>query len=119
VRASAGAIEELERQHKERLHDHRLALERAEFEADRARLQFDACEPEHRLVARTLEHRLEQALTDVERECRQLAALEQTRPAPLTAEERRALAAWRATCPASGTQRRPPTATARSCCARS
>jgi excisionase family DNA binding protein len=91
VRASAGAIEELERHHEERLRGQRLALERAEFEAERARRQFDACEPEHRLVARTLEHRLEQALADLERERRRLAALEQTRPAPLTAEERRAL----------------------------
>jgi excisionase family DNA binding protein len=92
VRASAGAIEELERQHAERLAGQRLALERAEFEAERAGRQFDACEPEHRLVARTLEQRLEQALTEVERERRQLAALEQARPAPLTADERRALA---------------------------
>jgi excisionase family DNA binding protein len=91
VRASAGAIEELERQHVERLRGQRLAVERAEFEAERVRRQFDACEPEHRLVARTLEQRLEQALADVERERRQLAALEQARPAPLTAEERRAL----------------------------
>jgi hypothetical protein len=91
VRASAGAIEELERQHGERLAGQRLALERAEFEAERARRQFDACEPEHRLVARTLERRLEQALAEVQRERRRLAALEQARPAPLTADERRAL----------------------------
>jgi hypothetical protein len=92
VRASAGAIEELERQHQERLAGQRLALERAEFEAGRARRQFDACEPEHRLVARTLEQRLERALAEVERERRQLVALEQARPAPLTAQERRAFA---------------------------
>jgi excisionase family DNA binding protein len=91
VRASAGAIEELERQHAERLAGQRLALERAEFDSERARRQFDACEPEHRLVARTLEQRLEQALAEVERLRRQLAALEQARPAPLSAEERRAL----------------------------
>ena len=46
----------------QRLAGQRLALERAEFEADRARRQFDACEPEHRLVARTLERALEDAL---------------------------------------------------------
>jgi hypothetical protein len=92
ARASAGAIGELERQHAERLAGQRLALERAEFEAERARRQFDAYEPEHRLVARTLERRLERALTEVERERRQLAALERARPAPLSAEERRALA---------------------------
>jgi excisionase family DNA binding protein len=67
-------------------------VERAEFEAGRARRQFDACEPEHRLVARSLEGRLEQALSGLERERRKLAAFEQHRPEPLTAEERRALA---------------------------
>jgi DNA invertase Pin-like site-specific DNA recombinase len=92
VRASAGAIGELERQHDERLRGQRLALERAEFEAERARRQFDACEPEHRLVARTLEARLEQALADLEQQRRKLAELEQRRPRPLTADERRALA---------------------------
>jgi excisionase family DNA binding protein len=92
VRASAGAIAELEAQHEERLEGQRLALERAEFEADRARRQFDACEPEHRLVARTLERALEQALAAVERERHRLAALEQARPAPLSARERQALA---------------------------
>jgi excisionase family DNA binding protein len=92
VRASAGAIAELEAQHEERLEGQRLALERAEFEADRARRQFDACEPEHRLVARTLERALERALAAVERERHKLAALEQARPAPLSAQERQALA---------------------------
>ena len=92
VAASASAITELEAQHEERLAGQRLALERAEFDADRARRQFDACEAENRLVARTLEHRLEQALAVVERERKQLATLEHSRPEPLTAEERRALA---------------------------
>jgi len=93
VAATAGAIRELEDQHEQRLAGQRLALERAEFEADRARRQFDACEPEHRLVARTLERALEEALTAVERELSKLAALEQARPAPLSDDERQALAA--------------------------
>jgi excisionase family DNA binding protein len=92
ARASAEAIGELERQHEQRLGGQRLAVERAEFEAGRARRQFDACEPEHRLVARSLEARLEQALSGLERERRRLAELEQHRPEPLTANERRALA---------------------------
>jgi excisionase family DNA binding protein len=92
LRASAEAIGELERRHDERLHGQRLAVERAEFEAERARRQFDACEPEHRLVARTLEARLELALSALERERRELAELERRRPEPLTAEERQALA---------------------------
>ena len=65
VAASAGAIAELTEQHDARLAGQRLALERAEFEAERARRQFDACEPEHRLVARTLERKLEEALAGV------------------------------------------------------
>jgi predicted DNA-binding transcriptional regulator AlpA len=92
IRAAAEAIGELERQHEERLRAQRLAVERAEFEAGRARRQFDACEPEHRLVGRTLEARLEEALGALERERRKLAELEQRRPEPLSAEEREALA---------------------------
>jgi DNA invertase Pin-like site-specific DNA recombinase len=91
VAATTGAIAELTEQHDARLAGQRLALERAQFEADRARRQFDACEPEHRLVARSLERKLEQALAGVEREQRALAALEHARPAPLTDQERRAL----------------------------
>jgi DNA invertase Pin-like site-specific DNA recombinase len=92
VAATAGAVRELHDQHDERLAGQRLAVERAEFEADRARRQFDACEPEHRLVARTLERSLEDALAAVEREHGKLDALEQARPAPLTDDERAALA---------------------------
>jgi excisionase family DNA binding protein len=92
VAATAGAIRELEDQHEQLVSGQRLALERAEYEAERAERQFDACEPENRLVARTLERRLEEALAAVERERGKLAALEQTRPQPLTDTERRALA---------------------------
>jgi hypothetical protein len=91
VTASAGAVAELEREHDERLAQQRLALERAEYEAERARRQYDACEPEHRLVARTLERAWEQALAEAERERGKLAALERTRPAPPTDEDRVAL----------------------------
>ena len=92
VRASGEAIGELERQHEERMRGQRLAVERAEFEVERARRQFDACEPEHRLVARTLEARLEQVLSALERERRELAELEQHHPEPLTDDERQTLA---------------------------
>ena len=92
VRACTEAVGELERAHEDRLRGQRLALERAEFEAKRAQRQFDACEPENRLVARTLEGRFEQALAEQERERRKLAELEARRPEPLTASERAALA---------------------------
>jgi DNA invertase Pin-like site-specific DNA recombinase len=42
-----------------------LAVERARYAADRAERAFVACEPENRLVARTLEARWEARLTDL------------------------------------------------------
>jgi excisionase family DNA binding protein len=93
VAATAVAIRELEDQHEQLVAGQRLALERAEYEAQRAERQFDACEPENRLVARTLERKLEEALAAVERERGKLAAVEHARPQPLTNAERRALAA--------------------------
>ena len=91
IRACAQAVEELDRAHEERLAGQRLAVERAQFEADRAQRQYDACEPENRLVARTVEGRFETALGELERERRRLAELESRRPEPLTAAERQAL----------------------------
>src|SRR3954465_1705860 len=92
VGATAGALRELGDQHDQRLAGQRLAVERARFEAERARRQFDACEPEHRLVARTLEGALETALAELDRPQGKLPALEQASPAPLTDQERAALA---------------------------
>src|ERR1035438_5690018 len=42
-----------------------LAIERARYDADRAERAFLACEPENRLVARSLEARWETRLTDL------------------------------------------------------
>ena len=91
IAATAGAIGELEDQHEQRLAGQRLAVERAQYEADRARRKFDACEPENRLVGRTLEHALEQALSELEREHGRLAAA-RARP-PGRAERPRARSA--------------------------
>jgi len=44
-----------------------LALRQAQYEADRARRQYDACEPENRLVAVELEQRWNRALEEVAR----------------------------------------------------
>ena len=60
-RALAGA----ETARAERLKVFELAVERARYEADRARRQYDACDPENRLVARTLEAAWEDKLAAV------------------------------------------------------
>jgi len=57
-----------------------LELERARFEAGRHRRQYDAVEPENRLVARTLERRWNEALESVSR---LEHALSQLDPSPL------------------------------------
>jgi len=64
-----------------------LAVERARFEADRARRQYDAVEPENRLVARTLERALESRLADQRQAERDLLAQQARRPVQLTEEE--------------------------------
>jgi len=61
-----------------------LELREARYEADRAQRQYDAVEPEHRLVAETLERRWNAALERVQRVEERLAALAadaQRRPA--------------------------------------
>jgi excisionase family DNA binding protein len=93
ITATAGAIRELEEQHEQRLAGQRLAVERAQYEADRAQRKYDACEPENRLVARTLERALEEALTNLEHERGKLTQLDRARPTALTEQERDALVA--------------------------
>ncbi len=45
----------------------KLRLERARYDAKRAERQYDACEPDNRVVARTLEKRWNDRLVEVER----------------------------------------------------
>jgi DNA invertase Pin-like site-specific DNA recombinase len=59
---SLAAAADIDRE-RERLHRHwRQRLERARYEAERAERQYQAVEPENRLVARTLERRWEEAM---------------------------------------------------------
>jgi hypothetical protein len=76
-------------QERQRLHEHwRQQVERARYQTDRAARQYQAVEPENRLVARELERRWEEALhaqrgleEDYERFCR-------SQPAVVSAAER-------------------------------
>jgi hypothetical protein len=62
-----------------------LRVERARYEAIRAERAFHACEPENRLVARSLEIRWEQRLRELAEAEAELA--EQTKPAPEPSRE--------------------------------
>ena len=104
---------------RDRLHRHwEQRLERATYEAERAERQYQAVEPENRLVARGLERRWEEALRrqrDLEEEYDRFL---KEQPPRLSEDER--AGSWR--CPATsrrcGTprRRRPPTARRSSAC---
>jgi len=60
------ALQQIQHQQDMALEQLQLQLERAEYEADRAFRQFDAVEPENRLVVRTLERQWNNSLKRVE-----------------------------------------------------
>jgi DNA invertase Pin-like site-specific DNA recombinase len=87
LQATAQALAEADAHHASRLRAFELTVERARFEADRARRQFDQVEPENRLVARTLERAWEQRLAELRQAEADLARQQARRPSRLTATE--------------------------------
>lgn len=85
--ATVQALRDAEQAHAANLRVFTLAVERARFEADRARRQYDAVEPENRLVARTLERALESRLSEQRQAERDLLAQRARRPVQLTEDE--------------------------------
>jgi DNA invertase Pin-like site-specific DNA recombinase len=84
-----------------RLHqDRRQGLERARYEAERASRQYDAVEPENRLVARELERRWEEALKERRRLEEEYARFSRDQPRGLSAGEREQIRAWARDLPA-------------------
>ena len=81
-------------QERERLHRHwQQRLQRARQEAQRAERQYQAVEPENRLVARTLEQRWEEALRQEQAVQEDYDRFRQERPRQLTEEERQRIEA--------------------------
>lgn len=75
-------------------------LRRAEYEAHLARRQYDAVDPEHRLVAAELERRWEEKLATLQRSQEQQARAQAALlPPPLSAEQRAQLQNLSATLP--------------------
>ena len=75
----------------ERLSQKELALEQARFEVARARRQYDAVDPDNRLVAAELERRWNEALKHYNAIEEELRALRANRPEALNEKTRRAL----------------------------
>jgi DNA invertase Pin-like site-specific DNA recombinase len=91
VEAAIQAITQREHQSGEKQRQIELALEQARYEAIRARRQYDAVDPENRLVAHELERRWNGALTNVRALEEELEALLRQQPAALSVEERQRL----------------------------
>ena len=91
VDAAVRAIMDCEHQAGEKQRQLELALEQARYEAARARRQYDAVDPDNRLVAGELERRWDAALAAVEVLEKELETLARQRPVALDAEERQRL----------------------------
>lgn len=92
VEAALSAIEQLAKQNKQKRSSLTLALQRAEFEAKRAQRQYDAVDPDNRLVADELERRWNEALERVSELEMRIVMLDNSAQ-PLTEETRRGLQA--------------------------
>ena len=87
MEALTQAEERLTKARTEKRQQLELEVEQARFEADRCRRQYDAVEPENRLVARNLEHRWDEALAAVNRLQETLSKLDPA-PPPLSKREK-------------------------------
>lgn len=100
LEVSLKAIEDLQAE-RAQLHRHwQQRLERARYQAERAQRQFNAVEPENRLVARTLERQWEAALAAEARLQGEYTRFEAEQPAVLDAAEREAIRRLAADIPA-------------------
>jgi DNA invertase Pin-like site-specific DNA recombinase len=109
LEVSLQTAEDLELERTELHRQWRQRLERARYEVDRARRQYDAVEPENRLVARTLERQWEVALAAEQRLMADYEQFRSRQPIPLTVAERQGIARLAADVPALWTA---PTTTA-------
>jgi DNA invertase Pin-like site-specific DNA recombinase len=75
-------------------------LERAQYEADRARRQFDLAEPENRLVTRELERRWEECLSELRKREEDYSRFQVELPRQLSPAERERIRALAADLPA-------------------
>src|ERR1700731_68147 len=87
VEAAVRAITDCEHQAGEKQRQLELALEQVRFEVARARRQYDAVDPDNRLVAGELERRWNAALAAVDVLERELETLVRQRPGALGTEE--------------------------------
>jgi len=91
VTAATQALARLSQHNEEEILQVRLAVENARYQADRYRRQYNAVEPENRLVAATLESQWNEALTELQRLENRLEQLREERVEILPEESQRLL----------------------------
>jgi excisionase family DNA binding protein len=91
IQAALAAIDRRAELSSEQIRHKELAVEQARYEALRARRQYDAVDPDHRLVANELERRWNEALTKLAECERELASAQENQPNQLTESQREAL----------------------------
>jgi hypothetical protein len=85
------ALDALEQERHATAQQWQLRLERARYAVRLAERQYDAVDPDNRLVARELERRWNEALSTLEGLEREYRAVQRTALAPLSAEEQQAV----------------------------
>jgi DNA invertase Pin-like site-specific DNA recombinase len=97
--ASLAAAADIERERAGLLRQWALKIERSVYEAERARRQYHACEPENRLVARELERRWEEALRPQRQLEEEFEAWQRAAPSRLSTQDEQATRALAADLP--------------------
>ena len=100
LEASLAAVAGVERERAELTRHWQLRRERAGYEVDRAARQYQACEPENRLVGRELERRWEESLKSQRQFEDEYERWQRTTPGRLSADDERAIRALAGDLPA-------------------
>jgi len=91
IEAALRAADSLEAERNDEVRQAELHVEEAQYEADRAFEQFDLVDPKNRLVADTLEARLNEKLVALQEAKHHLDAVTRAAPEPLSDAQRRRL----------------------------
>jgi DNA invertase Pin-like site-specific DNA recombinase len=91
LEASLAAVAGVERERAELARHWQLRRERAGYDVDRAARQYQACEPENRMVGRELERRWEEALKSQRQQEDEYDRWRRTAPGRLSGDDERAI----------------------------
>jgi hypothetical protein len=93
LQASLAAVADIQRERADLTKHWQLRIERIRYEAERVFRQYQACEPENRLVARELERRWEEALKQQQQLEQEFACWQRTAPMRLSEQDQAAIKA--------------------------